>query len=63
MEPSIGLLEPAVLGLYVGDVESAGNNQAQLVDVHRLAIEIIGAEANCLQHALPRAMTRTDDSR
>ncbi len=56
-----GLLEPAVLRLDVGDVEGAGDDQAELVDVDRLAVEIVGAKADRLQHAFASAVAGRDD--
>ena len=51
--------EPAVLGLDFVDVEGAGDDQAELVDVDRLAVEIVGAECDRLQRAFAGAMART----
>ena len=39
-----GLLQPPVLGLDIRDVESARDDQSELVDVDRLAVEVVGAK-------------------
>ena len=54
-------LEPAVFGLDVVEVEGARDDQAEFVDVDRLAVEIIGAAGDCLQRAFARAVARGDD--
>ena len=42
-------------------VEGAGDDQAELVDVDRLAVEIIGAERDRLERAFAGAMAGGDD--
>ena len=53
--------EAAVLGLDLVEVEGARDDQPELVDVDRLAVEIIGAERDRLQRAFARAVARGDD--
>ena len=55
------LLEPAVLGLDLVQLEGAADDQAELVDIDRLLVEIIGARRDRAQRAFARAMARGDD--
>ena len=54
-------LEPAVVGFELVKLEGAGDDQAELVDVDRLLVEIIGAEADRPQRAFVRAVAGGDD--
>ena len=53
--------EPAVLGLDAVEVEGAGDDQSELVDVDRLAVEIIGAAGDRLERAFAGAVAGGDD--
>ena len=53
--------EAAVLVLDRVEVEGARDDQPELVDVDRLAVEIIGAERDRLERAFARAVARGDD--
>ena len=58
---SASRLQPPVLGLDLLQVEGAADDQAQFVDVDRLAVEIIGAERDGLERAFARAVAGCDD--
>ena len=53
--------QPPVLRLDFLNVEGAADDQAEFVDVDRLAVKIIGAERNRLERAFAGAMARGDD--
>ena len=53
--------EPAILGFDAVQMEGAGDDQPELVDVDRLAIEIIGAAGDRLERAFAGAVARGDD--
>ena len=43
------------------EVEGAGDDQAEFVDVDRLAVEVVGTERDRLQGAFAGPVTRGDD--
>src|SRR3546814_7908882 len=43
------------------NMEGARNDQAELIDVERLLVKVIGAAGNGTERAFPRAMPRRDD--
>ncbi len=47
-------LKPPVFRLDVVEVEGAGDDQAEIVDIDRLAIEVIGSERDRLERAFAR---------
>ena len=55
------LLQTLVLVLEPVQLEGAADDQPQLIDVHRLLVEIIGAGCDCPERAFPGAMARGDD--
>ncbi len=55
------LLELAVLGLDAVQLEGAADDQAELVDVDRLLVEIVGAGRDRPKRALAGAVARGDD--
>ena len=55
------LAEPLILALDVVELEGAADDQAELVDVDRLLVEIIGARRDRPERAFARAMARGDD--
>ena len=55
------LLEPPVLGLDAVELEGAADDQAELVDVDRLLVEIIGARRDRPERAFAGAVARGDD--
>jgi hypothetical protein len=55
------LLEPAVLVLDPVELEGAPNDEAELIDVDRLLVEIVGARRDRPQRAFARAVAGRDD--
>ncbi len=55
------LLEPAILAFDLVELEGAPDDQAELIDVDRLLVEIIGARRDRAQRTFARAMARGDD--
>ena len=55
------LLHGAVFLLELGHVDAALQHQLELVHLHRLAEEIVGAGADRAQRVLPFALARDDD--
>ena len=55
------LLEPAVLVLELVELEGAAHDQAELIDIDRLLVEIIGARRDRPERAFARAVAGGDD--
>src|SRR3546814_7263542 len=59
LRPHIGKAQ--ILLLQRMNMEGARNDQAELIDVERLLVKVIGAAGNGTERAFPRAMPRRDD--
>ena len=58
---AVARLQPAILLLDRVQVEGPRDDEAEVVDVDRLLVEIVGAEGDCLESALAGAVTGRDD--